>query len=176
MTSRAGSRLATSLAEKGLIERERRTTNGRRTYLLTPTNGQSPSPSPATTSEGEPTDDATNSNPADALTPREARALALIQDRGRTYQSELWKVFEVSSRTGSRIATSLENNGVLHREEATYHDRRTYALKPVETDPDFSLLMAGEVMSPLVAADEGIDPIDSEAFAQWPIQLVHEKR
>lgn len=37
MSDRKGSRLATSLAEQGLIEREQTTATGRRTYLLVST-------------------------------------------------------------------------------------------------------------------------------------------
>jgi DNA-binding MarR family transcriptional regulator len=40
--SRKGSRLAKSLAEKDLIKREETVSDGRTTYLLTPTNGERP--------------------------------------------------------------------------------------------------------------------------------------
>ena len=55
------------------------------------------------------------------LTKREKRALSLIQDRGGLYQSELWKVLDVSSRTGSRIASNLAEKDLIRREEATYN-------------------------------------------------------
>ena len=176
-TSRKGSRLATSLEEKGLIERAQTTQNGQRTYLLTPTNEQSSAPAePETGPESDHTADASTEEMQEDLEAREARALALIQERGEIYQSEFWKELDVSSRTGSRIATRLAENGAIQREEATYNGRRTYLLRPVKKDLDFSLLMAGNQLSPLVGTDGDIDPAQSEAFTQWLFELTQEER
>lgn len=120
-SSRQGSRLATSLAEKGLIERTATTQNGQRTYLLTPIDGSS-SPAPATEREHEESGSATDS--PTALKPRDQQALALIQERGGIHQSEFWKELDVTSRTGSRIATTLKEAGVIRREETTYNGSR----------------------------------------------------
>jgi len=185
-TSRKGSRLATSLEEKGLIEREETTQNGQRTYLLSPTNGRPPTATePESESEREndrpedvPTrpDNVPTDDPAEDLEGREARALALIQERGEIYQSEFWKELGVSSRTGSRIATRLAEAEAIRREEATYNGRRTYLLRPARKDLDFSLLMAGNRLSPLVGTDGDIDPIEAEAFTQWLFELTQEER
>ncbi|WP_227357659.1 helix-turn-helix transcriptional regulator [Haladaptatus salinisoli] len=99
-----------------------------------------------------------------------------MADREGIYQSELWKELDVSSRTGSRLATSLEEAGVIQREEATYNGQRTYLLLPATKDLDFSLLTAGDMLSPLIENEEEIDPIDSEAFTQWILQLAQEER
>jgi len=185
-TSRKGSRLVTSLEEKGLIKRAQTTHNGQRTYLLTPTNGRSPAATePESGSESKsdrpddiPTrpEDVPADDPAEDLEAREARALALIQERGEIYQSEFWKALGVSSRTGSRIATRLAENGAIQREEATYNGRRTYLLRPATKDLDFSLLMAGNRLSPLVESDGDIDPVESEAFTQWLFALTQDDR
>lgn len=170
--SRKGSRIARSLEEKGLVEREQTTNDGQRTYLLTPTNDGASATSGA---GNEPTAEATDEE-AGELTDREERALSLIRERGGLYQSELWKELDVSSRTGSRIASSLETKAVIRREEATYDGQRTYFLEPMDTAPDFSLLMAGDTMSPFVGTDEEIDPIESEEFTQWILQLARDER
>jgi DNA-binding MarR family transcriptional regulator len=178
-TSRKGSRLATSLEEKGLIERAQTTHNGQRTYLLTPTNGRSPAatePESESDSESDSPEDVPTDEPAEDLEAREARALALIQERGEIYQSEFWKELDVSSRTGSRIATRLAEAEAIRREEATYNGRRTYLLRPARKDLDFSLLMAGNSLSPLVGTDGDIDPIEAEAFTQWLFELTQEER
>ncbi|WP_231189247.1 MarR family transcriptional regulator [Haladaptatus sp. DYF46] len=111
---------------------------------------------------------------ANSLSARENRALALITEQKGIYQSDLWKELEVSSRTGSRLATSLEKKGMIQREETTYNGQRTYLLHPRKKDLDFSLLMAGDMLSPLVSAEEESDPIDSNAFTQWVLQLSQE--
>lgn len=162
--SRTGSRLATSLAEKGLIERESTTTSGHRTYLLTSTNGTS---NASVQTAGDPT---VEHDPTE-LPAREERALSLIQGQGGIYQSDLWKELDVSSRTGSRIATSLEEKELIRREPTTHNGRRTYLLLPPKKDLDFSLLLAGNMLSPLIGAEEGIDPIDADEFTQWILQL-----
>jgi uncharacterized membrane protein len=171
--SRKGSRLATSLEEKGFIEREQTTSNGQRTYLLKPTNGHAPDSVP-TEIESEGTEETPGDETGDALDSREERALSLINDRGGIYQSEFWKELDVSSRTGSRIATSLEEQGLIRREETTHNGRRTHLLLPAKKELDFSLLMAGDMISPLVGNEEEINPIHSEEFTQWILQLARE--
>jgi hypothetical protein len=105
------------------------------------------------------------------LPAREERALSLIQGQGGIYQSDLWKELDVSSRTGSRIATSLEEKELIRREPTTHNGRRTYLLLLPKKDLDFSLLLAGNMLSPLIGAEEGIDPIDADEFTQWILQL-----
>ena len=172
-TSRKGSRLATSLEEKGFIERKQTTHNGQRTYRLTPTNGHA-----HTTTEraSDPTGDAPDDDPTNKLDARDQRALAIIRDRGGIYQSEFWKELDVSSRTGSRIATSLAEAGLIRREEATYNGQRTYRLLPAKKDLAFSLLMAGDMISPLIGNDGEIDPIDNDGFTQWVLELQRDER
>nr|WP_255767689.1 MarR family transcriptional regulator [Haladaptatus halobius] len=99
-----------------------------------------------------------------------------MNDREGIYQSELWKELNVSSRTGSRLATSLEEEGIIQREEATYNGQQTYLLLPAKKDLDFSLLMAGDMLSPLIDTEEETDPIDSDAFTQWILQLAQKER
>ena len=171
-SSRQGSRLAKSLEEKGLIKREQTTQKGQRTYRLKPTNGHSPS---IELSKNGSTETIAEEYPSENLTEREKRALSLIQDRGGLYQSELWKELDVSSRSGSRTATTLAEKGLIRREKSTYNGRQTYLLQPAKKDLDFSLLMAGDMISPLIGDDE-IDPVESGAFTQWVLELTQERR
>lgn len=159
VSSRTGSRIARSLAEKGLITRERTVHEGRITYLLIPVDGKTEM-GPAD-SEAEP--------PQKELTPRERHALALIEQADGFYQSELWKALGVSSRTGTRIATALEATGIIMRDPVVYNGRKTYRLTPTPQQLDFSLLMAGDEISPFISADE-VDP-RSEAFTHWLMEL-----
>lgn len=217
LSSRGGSRIAQSLAEKGLIEREQTTYEGRVTYLLTPIEtDQSPSTGASTTLTEEPAqppqsaqvavrssetaaenDDSSSierqgptapgtnqhqdpptpdrqaaTSQEHSLSAREQRALALIEREGDLPQSELWKALGITSRTGSRVATALEDQGLIEREQTVYEGQRTYLLSPRRdpTDHDFSLLIAGNRLSPLIGEDS-LDPITSDTFAQWLLQL-----
>ena len=170
ISSRKGSRLAKSLADYGLIERTQSTHNGRTTYLLTPSEGEetavtSANPDPPQTDAVETEGD---------LTPRQQQALDLVRETKGLYQSELWKELDVSSRTGTRIATALEEKEMIERESTVHNGHTTYLLKPRTQDLDFSLLMAGDLFVPFVG-DEQVDP-QSDAFTDWLLQLSAESQ
>lgn len=103
----------------------------------------------------------------------ERRALELVRETGGIYQSDFWKELDISSRKGSRIAESLEGEGLIQREEAVYSGHNTYLLKPRKRDLDFSLLMAGDMLTPFIGEEE-IDP-QSDAFSQWLMTLAYEE-
>ncbi|MFB6070893.1 MAG: helix-turn-helix transcriptional regulator [Halanaeroarchaeum sp.] len=109
------------------------------------------------------------------LSDDERRALELVREEGEIYQSEFWKALDVSSRKGSRIATTLEDAGLIEREKAVYEGNTTYRLTPVirDRDLDYRLLMAGDMLSPFVGEEE-VDP-QSDAFSQWIMNLVYEE-
>jgi DNA-binding Lrp family transcriptional regulator len=109
------------------------------------------------------------------LSEDEREGLALVREAGAIHQSEFWKELDVSSRKGSRIASSLEEAGLIEREKAVYQGNTTYLLKPVirDEDLDFRLLMAGDMLSPFVG-EEDINP-QSDAFSQWIMNLVYEE-
>ncbi|MFB6132108.1 MAG: helix-turn-helix transcriptional regulator [Halanaeroarchaeum sp.] len=108
------------------------------------------------------------------LSEDERRGFDLIREQGAIHQSEFWKELDVSSRKGSRIASALESAGLIERSETVYQGHNTYLLEPVvdENDLDFSLLMAGDMLSPFVG-EEDIDP-QSDAFSQWVMSLAYE--
>lgn len=108
------------------------------------------------------------------LSEDERRGLELIRDTGGIYQSDFWKELDVSSRKGSRIVESLLENRLINREEAVYEGHRTYHLSPVARDLDFSLLMAGDMLSPFVG-EEDVDPL-GDAFSQWIMNLAYENQ
>ena len=60
----------------------------------------------------------------------EQRALRLIYDAGDEglLQSELWKLLDVSSREGSRLAKKYEEKGRIVREKILNNGRWTYKL------------------------------------------------
>ncbi|MEF8800350.1 MAG: MarR family transcriptional regulator [Halolamina sp.] len=107
------------------------------------------------------------------LSDDERRALELVRETGGIYQSDFWKELDFSSRKGSRIADSLQNEGLIQREEAVYKGHNTYLLKPRKRDLDFSLLMAGDMLTPFIGEEE-IDP-QSDAFSQWLMNLAYEE-
>jgi hypothetical protein len=109
------------------------------------------------------------------LSEDEVEGLELVRESGGIHQSEFWKELDVSSRKGSRIASALEEAGLVERESAVYQGNTTYYLTPVirDEDLDFSLLMAGDMLSPFVG-EEDVDP-RSDAFSQWIMNLVYEE-
>ncbi|MDZ7702564.1 MAG: MarR family transcriptional regulator [Halobacteriales archaeon] len=106
------------------------------------------------------------------LSEDERAGLELIRSEGGIYQSQFWKSLDVSSRKGSRIVESLEESGLIDRDEAVFEGHRTYYLSPTAEDLDFSLLMAGDMLSPFVG-EEDIDA-RSDAFSQWIMNLAFE--
>lgn len=177
VSSRSGSRIATTLAKQGLITREQTIHNNRPTYLLTPTTADHESDSgapPSTPDPDQEVDESTSSTPEVDRSARQDRALELITDQNGLYQSELWKALDVSSRTGTRIATALEDQGLIDREQTVYNGHTTYLLTPRRQtkDLDFSLLMAGDQFSPFVTTDQ-LD-WQSDTFTQWLMALTRD--
>jgi uncharacterized membrane protein len=109
----------------------------------------------------------------EGLSEDERRGLELVRETGGIHQSEFWKELDVSSRTGSRIVDSLVEDGLIDREETVYSGHNTYYLTPTARDLEFSLLMAGDMLSPFVG-DEEVDP-QSDLFSQWVMQLAYEE-
>lgn len=109
------------------------------------------------------------------LSEDERRGLELIRETGGIHQSDFWKELDVSSRKGSRIVESLEEDGLVEREAVVYDGHNTYYITPVSDarDLDFSLLMAGDMLSPFIG-DEEADP-QSDAFSQWIMSLAYEE-
>ncbi|MFB6201715.1 MAG: helix-turn-helix transcriptional regulator [Halorhabdus sp.] len=106
------------------------------------------------------------------LSEDERRGLQLIRETGGVHQSDFWKELDVSSRKGSRIVDSLVERDLINREDAVYEGHNTYYLTPTAKDLDFSLLMAGDMLSPFVG-DEEVDP-RSDQFTQWLMNLAYE--
>jgi DNA-binding Lrp family transcriptional regulator len=108
------------------------------------------------------------------LSEDQRRGLTLVRETGGIYQSEFWKELDIDSRKGSRIAARLEELGLVEREDAVHDGNTTYHITPVidETELDFSLLMAGDMLSPFVGEEE-LDP-QSDAFSQWIMTLAFE--
>jgi DNA-binding MarR family transcriptional regulator len=107
------------------------------------------------------------------LSEDEFAGLELVRETGGIHQSEFWKELDVSSRKGSRIVESLVDKGLVQREETVYEGHNTYHITPAPRDLDFSLLMAGDMLSPFIG-DEEVDP-HSDAFSQWVMNLAYEE-
>ena len=105
----------------------------------------------------------------------ERAGLELIRTTGGIHQSDFWKELDIDSRKGSRIVDKLEELDLVERTETVYGGHNTYLLTPIldPKDLDFSLLMAGDNLSPFVG-DEEIDP-QSDAFSQWVMSLAYEE-
>lgn len=109
------------------------------------------------------------------LSETEREGLELIRESGGIHQSEFWKELGVDSRKGSRIIEKLAREGLVDREETVYDGHNTYLVTPIRDprDLEFSLLMAGDQLSPFVG-DEEIDA-QSDAFSQWVMNLAYEE-
>jgi DNA-binding Lrp family transcriptional regulator len=107
------------------------------------------------------------------LSEDERAGLELIRESGGIHQSDFWKQLDVSSRKGSRIAEKLYDEGLIEREEAVYDGHNTYYLSPTAKDLDFSLLMAGDMLSPFIGEEE--INANSDAFSQWLMNLAYEE-
>ncbi|WP_135363482.1 helix-turn-helix transcriptional regulator [Halosimplex halophilum] len=103
----------------------------------------------------------------------ERAGLELIRETGGIHQSDFWKELDVSSRKGSRIADALADQDLIQREETVYNGHNTYYLTPAARDLDFSLLMAGDQLSPFVGDDEV--NAHSDAFSQFVMNLAYEE-
>ncbi|ESP89374.1 helix-turn-helix transcriptional regulator [Candidatus Halobonum tyrrellensis] len=107
------------------------------------------------------------------LSDDERAGLELVRQSGGIHQSDFWKELDVSSRKGSRIADKLHELDLIEREDAVYDGHNTYLLQPTAADLDFSLLMAGDMLSPFIGEEE-IDP-NGDAFTQWLMNLAYEE-
>jgi DNA-binding MarR family transcriptional regulator len=107
------------------------------------------------------------------LSEDEHRGLELIRETGGIHQSNFWKELDVSSRKGSRIVDALLDEDLINREDTIYEGHNTYYLTPTARDLDFSLLMAGDMLSPFVG-DEEVDP-QSDLFSQFVMNLAYEE-
>jgi hypothetical protein len=107
------------------------------------------------------------------LSEDERAGLELIRETGGIHQSNFWKELDVSSRKGSRIVDSLSEKDLIDREETVFEGHNTYYLSPTAKDLDFSLLMAGDMLSPFIG-DEEVDP-QSDLFSQWVMNLAYEE-
>lgn len=106
------------------------------------------------------------------LSEDEQRGLELVRETGGIYQSDFWKELDISSRKGSRIIESLEERDLVVRNEATYDGHRTYHIAPASRDLDFSLLMAGDRLSPFVGEEDA--DARSDDLSQWIMTLAFE--
>ena len=106
------------------------------------------------------------------LSESQQRGLELIEETGGIHQSELWKVLDVSSRTGSRIVDRLLEAELIERMETMHNERKTYYLTPADTDIDYRLLMAGDMLSPFIGKDD-VDA-QSDVFTQWVMNLQYD--
>ncbi|MDG5774851.1 MarR family transcriptional regulator [Haloarculaceae archaeon H-GB2-1] len=107
------------------------------------------------------------------LSDPERAGLELIRETGGIHQSDFWKELDVSSRKGSRIVESLVEKGLVQREDSVYNGHNTYYITPAARDLDFSLLMAGDMLSPFIG-DEEVNP-HSDTFSQWVMNLAYQE-
>jgi DNA-binding Lrp family transcriptional regulator len=107
------------------------------------------------------------------LSEDERAGLELVRESGGIHQSDFWKELDVSSRKGSRIVETLFEYGLVQREETVYNGHNTYYITPAARDLDFSLLMAGDMLSPFIG-DEEVDE-HSDAFSQWIMNLAYQE-
>lgn len=181
---REGSRLAKNLDDEGIIERTKVTYEGRVTYFLTlPGQDIDLAKEVLQESSTEESDSKEQTIKEDQgsqvhsnndLSANEREALEYVNRVGGIHQSDLWKELDISRREGSRVAKSLAEKDQIERERVAYKGNHTYYLSPVARNLDFSLLMAGDILSPFIGEEE-IHP-QSDAFSQWLMNLAYEDR
>jgi DNA-binding Lrp family transcriptional regulator len=110
------------------------------------------------------------------LSEDERAGVELVRESGGIHQSDFWKELGVDSRKGSRILESLEDKELVAREATVYDGHNTYYVEPVfdPSDLDFSLLMAGDQLSPFIGDDE-VD-VNADRFSRWIMNLAYEER
>ena len=107
------------------------------------------------------------------LSSDERAGLELIRESGGIHQSDFWKELDISSRKGSRIAEVLESLDLIKRTSTVYNGHNTYYLEPAARDLEFSMLMAGDMLSPFIGEEE--INANSNAFSQWLMNLAYEE-
>ena len=107
------------------------------------------------------------------LSEEERAGLDLIRETKGIHQSDFWKELGVSSRQGSRIVTTLIDEDLIDRFETVYKGNRTYFLRPISKDLNFALLMAGDMLSPMIGEDSINET--SDAFSQWVMNLAFQE-
>lgn len=112
-------------------------------------------------------------DPEAELSEDELRGLELVREEGGIHQSEFWKELDITSRKGSRIVEALEERGLVQREETIYQGHNTYHITPAPRDLEFSLLMAGDMLSPFIGEEEADSRNDR--FTQWIMTLAYEE-
>jgi len=82
-----------------------------------------------------------NDDDAEDLT---SKVFAMIVERGSEgiLQSELWKVLNLTSRDGSRIAMRLEKRALVSRERVLENGRWTYRLVALKLPADTKVIEA----------------------------------
>ncbi|MFW5929277.1 MAG: helix-turn-helix transcriptional regulator [Halobacteriota archaeon] len=109
---------------------------------------------------------------AEELDDDERAGLRLVRSTGGVHQSDFWKELDVSSLQGSRIAKKLADSGFIEREEVVHDGNRTYYLTPKVDRLDYSLLVAGNMISPFIGEMQP-DPL-SGSFTEWLYELAYD--
>jgi len=105
-----------------------------------------------------------------SLTESEQKALKVINNEKEVYQKEISDKIGCSDGYASKIANKLLENDLINRiKEENSNAYILQATKKDAEDLDFSLLMAGDMISPFVGENK-ID-IHSDRFTQWLMNL-----
>lgn len=114
------------------------------------------------------------------FTDNEMQLIEAIKNKSGILQSEISDEVSYTARTVSRLVRKMEEEGVITRNKIVHEGSQTYELSLTEEaqdvfgdELDYSLLMAGDMISPLVT-DDDLDPIESEQFGRWIMELVNE--
>lgn len=116
----------------------------------------------------------------DDFTENELQLIDAIKNNSKLLQSDVSDIVSYTPRTVSRLVRKLEDSGVISRQKIVDEGSQTYVLELTEEaqevfgdELDYSLLMAGDMISPLIT-DDDIDPVESEQFGRWIMELVNE--
>lgn len=110
----------------------------------------------------------------------EREVIEAIRDAGTIPQSELWKRMGIRSSRASSLLGSLEEKGLVAREQIVHEGHRTYRIRltdDAKKNPEnlnYELLLAGDLLPPFIG-DSRVVP-DSDGFTQWLMSLDAEHR
>ncbi|MDG6928935.1 MAG: transcriptional regulator [Nitrososphaerota archaeon] len=95
-------------------------------------------------------------------------------------QSELWKVLELTSRDGSRIASRLEKRRLIKRERVLQRGRWTYKLLPLVIPIDTSSIEDAPCIKcadeERCAQDSTVSPITCKLLEDWVLMEFRQVR
>ncbi len=105
-----------------------------------------------------------------------SRVFAMVVERGKQgiLQSELWKVLNLTSRDGSRIAMRLEKRALISRERVLENGRWTYKLVALRLPADTTCIECAPCLlceyEHMCNQDSSVTSTNCRYIEQWVLE------